>query len=117
MIHGRACYRTFKITGARADRVLIEDSDTLFVGRNMVKLLSRCDHATLLSSTIGAELEKKVDHIKKSHTADAYFLDAVGGWMADYMTDRVDGASCRTRSCAADTPARCATAPATATGI
>jgi cobalamin-dependent methionine synthase I len=31
-----------------------------------------------------------VDHIKKAHTADAYFLDVVGSWMADYMADRVD---------------------------
>jgi len=91
LIHGRACYRTFKLTGVQADRVLIEGSDSLFVGRNMVKLLARCDHATLLASTIGPELERKVDHIKKTHTADAYFLDAVGGWMADYMADRVDG--------------------------
>jgi hypothetical protein len=90
LIHGRGCYRTLRITGTRADRVLVEDSESLFMGRNMARLLARCDHATLLATTIGAELERKVDHIKKTQTADAYFLDAVGGWMADYMADRVD---------------------------
>jgi hypothetical protein len=90
LIHGKACYKTFRITQAGPGRVAIEGSDTLFVGANMVKLLARCDFATLLASTIGPELERKVDHIKKTHTADAYFLDVVGGWMADYMADRVD---------------------------
>ena len=90
LIHGRGCYRTLRIMGTRADRVLVEGSESLFVGRNMARLLARCDHATLLATTIGPELERKVDHIKKTQTADAYFLDAVGGWMADYMADRVD---------------------------
>jgi len=90
LIHGRGCYKTLRIKNVQPDRVTTQDSDTLFVGHNMVKLLGRCDHATLLVCTIGAELEKKVDHIKKTHTADAYFLDVVGSWMADYMADRVD---------------------------
>ncbi|HEY3176903.1 MAG TPA: hypothetical protein VGK94_14195 [Candidatus Polarisedimenticolia bacterium] len=90
LIHGRACYKTFKIIEVRPDRVAVEESDSLFVGANMTKLLARCDYATLLACTIGPELERKVDHIKKTHTADAYFLDVVGSWMADYMADRVD---------------------------
>ncbi|HZI94839.1 MAG TPA: hypothetical protein VFE84_11390 [Patescibacteria group bacterium] len=90
LIHGRACYKTFKIKEVLADRVTIDASDTIFVGSNMVKLLANSDYATLLATTIGPDLERKVDHIKKTHTADAYFLDVVGGWMADYMADRAD---------------------------
>ena len=90
LIHGRACYKTFKIKEVLADRVTIDKSETVFMGANMVKLLARSDYATLLATTIGPELERKVDHIKKTHTADAYFLDVVGGWMADYMADRTD---------------------------
>jgi hypothetical protein len=90
LIHGRACYKTFKIKEVLADRVTIGESDTIFVGSNMVKLLAKSDYATLLATTIGPDLERKVDHIKKTHTADAYFLDVVGGWMADYMADRAD---------------------------
>ena len=90
LIHGRACYKTYKIIEVRADKVVLAGSDTLLAGGNTVRLLSKCDFVTLLACTIGPELEKKVDQIKKTHTADAYFLDVVGGWMADYMTDRVD---------------------------
>ena len=90
LIHGKACYKTLTIKEVLHDRVTIDGSDTLFIGANMVKLLANCDYATLLACTIGSELEKKVDHIKKTHTADAYFLDVVGGWMADYMADKAD---------------------------
>jgi len=90
LIHGRACYKTYRIVDVQRDRVTTEASDTIFFGANMVKLLAKSDYATLLATTIGPELERKVDHLKKTHTADAYFLDVVGGWMADYMADRVD---------------------------
>ena len=90
LIHGRGCYRTLRLTGPREDRVEAEGTDTLFKGRNMLKLLSGCDYATLLAATIGPELERRIDHIKRAHTADAYFLDVVGSWMADHMADRVD---------------------------
>ncbi|HET6372776.1 MAG TPA: vitamin B12 dependent-methionine synthase activation domain-containing protein [Candidatus Polarisedimenticolia bacterium] len=90
LIHGRACYKTFPIKDVRSDRVILQESETLFIGKNMVKLLARSDYVTLLACTIGSELEKKIDHIKKTHTADAYFLDVVGSWMADYMADKVD---------------------------
>jgi hypothetical protein len=90
LIHGRACYKTFRIVDRGKDRVVTDASESIFLGSNMVKLLARSDYATLLATTVGPELERKVDHLKKTHTADAYFLDVVGGWMADYMADRVD---------------------------
>jgi len=90
LIRGRGCYRTFKVTEVGEDHVAIEGSGTLLTGANMVKLLSRCDYVTLLAATIGGDLEARVDDLKTAQTADAYFLDVVGGWMADYMADRVD---------------------------
>lgn len=90
LIRGRGSYRTFRVREVRDDRVALDVSDTLLVGSNMVKLLARSDYATLLATTIGHELEARIDGIKDAHTADAYFLDVVGSWMADYMADRVD---------------------------
>ncbi len=90
MIRGQGCYRTINIRDARQDRVTADESDTLFIGNNMVKLLSRCDHATLLAATIGPALEQSIEELKQDDVADAYFLDVVGSWMADYMADRVD---------------------------
>jgi hypothetical protein len=91
LIEGQGCYRTLRLAEAREDRVAAVESDTLFIGRNMVKLLSRCDYATLLAATIGPKLEQRIDDLKGARVSDAYFLDVVGGWMADYMADRVDG--------------------------
>jgi hypothetical protein len=91
LIHGQGCYRTLKLTGVRGDRVVAGESDTLFLGKNMVKLLERCEYATLLAASIGPELERRIDDLKVTHVSDAYFLDVVGGWMADYMAERVDG--------------------------
>ncbi len=90
LIEGRGCYRTFRIQEVLADRVRIPGSDTLFVGANMVKLLRSSDYATLLACTIGGRLEQRIEDLKSADTADAYFLDVVGSWMADYMADRVD---------------------------
>ena len=90
LIHGKACYKTYQIVELLSDRVITDVSGTIFLGSNMVKLLAKSEYATLLATTIGPELERKVDHMKKTHTADAYFLDVVGSWMADYMADKVD---------------------------
>ena len=89
-ILGQGCYRTINIKETRQDRVTTEESENLFIGSNMVKLLSRCDHATLLATTIGPALEQYIEDLKQDDIADAYFLDVVGSWMADYMADRVD---------------------------
>jgi len=89
-ILGQGCYRTINIKETRQDRVTTEESENLFIGNNMVKLLSRCDHATLLATTIGPALEQLIEDLKQDDVADAYFLDVVGSWMADYMADRVD---------------------------
>ena len=90
LIHGRGCYRTLRVTGVLDDRVITAESDQLFVGKNMLKLLGRCEYATLLAVTIGSELEERIDVLKGTNVSDAYFLDVVGGWMADYMAEKVD---------------------------
>jgi len=89
LIKGKACYRTFKITGMSADRVVIEESDQLFSGGNMVRLLKDCEYATLLVSTIGLDMVERIEELKKSSLTDAYYLDRVGAWMADYMAEQV----------------------------
>jgi len=89
LIRGKACYRTFKITGMSADRVVIEESDQLFSGGNMVRLLKDCEYATLLVSTIGLDMVERIEELKKSSLTDAYYLDRVGAWMADYMAEQV----------------------------
>jgi len=87
LIKGKACYRTFWIKGAEVDRITISESDRLFRGNNMVRLLKDCDYATLLVCTIGNNLVEKVEELKRTSLADAYYLDRVGAWMADFMAE------------------------------
>lgn len=89
LIKGRACYRTFRIRGITAERVNIEESGHLFMGKNMVRLLKDCDYATLMVCTIGNEIVERIEELKNSSLTDAYYLDRVGAWMADYMAEQV----------------------------
>jgi cobalamin-dependent methionine synthase I len=56
----------------------------------MVKLLKKCDYATLLVCTMGPGFEKKIDEIKETEPAEAFYLDRIGAWMADYFADPVE---------------------------
>ena len=89
LIRGRACYRTFEIKGISGDIVTISDSNSVFRGVNMVRLLKNCDYATLLVCTIGQDIVEKIEEAGKSSLADAYYLDRVSAWMADYMAEQV----------------------------
>jgi len=89
LIRGRACYRTFEIKGISGDIVTISDSNSVFRGVNMVRLLKNCDYATLLVCTIGKDIVEKIEEAGKSSLADAYYLDRVSAWMADYMAEQV----------------------------
>lgn len=89
LIKGKGCYRTFKIEGTSDDTVIIAESDHLFSGNNMVRLLKNCDYATLLVCTIGKDIADKVEEVEKTSLSDAYYLDRVGAWMADYMAEQV----------------------------
>ena len=90
LIHGKGSYRTVKIEKIHKERVTSDISDTLFQGSNMVKLLKNCDYATLLVCTMGPEFEKKIDEIKENEPAEAFYLDRIGAWMADYFADPVE---------------------------
>jgi len=91
LIHGRGVFTTFRLKGVGAEAILSDDAGGLFKGANMVKLLGGCDFATLMAATIGPDLENEVERIQKAgELTDAYALEMVGGWMADYMADKVD---------------------------
>jgi hypothetical protein len=90
LISGKGCYRTVKIEKIFKDHVSCDISTTLFQGSNMVKLLKKCDYATLLVCTMGPEFENKIDEIKEKEPAEAFYLDRVGAWMADYFADPVE---------------------------
>lgn len=87
LIKGKACYRTFRIKEVTADRIAISESERLFYGNNMVRLLKDCDYATLLVCTIGNNIVEKVEELRRTSLADAYYLDRVGAWMADFMAE------------------------------
>jgi len=89
LIKGKACYRTFRIDKVVTDRVIIIESELLFRGNNMVRLLKDCAYATLLVCTIGKEIDERIEELKNSSLVDAYYLDRVGAWMADYMAEQV----------------------------
>ena len=92
LIHGRGVYLTIELsrTGAGAD-VTAPGAPGLFSGADMAGLLGGCPRATLLAVTIGGELEVEVERLDKAgDITEAYLLEMVGGWMADYMADRLD---------------------------
>ena len=89
LITGAACYRTFKVEEVKGDRVVIPESDSMFRGENMLRLLKKCDYATLLVCTIGETIVKKIEVLTKSSLADAYYLERVAALMADYMAEQV----------------------------
>ncbi len=89
LIIGAACYRTFKVEEVKGDRVVIPESDSMFRGENMLRLLKKCDYATLLVCTIGETIVKKIEVLTKSSLADAYYLERVAALMADYMAEQV----------------------------
>ncbi len=90
LIQGKGIYRTFQVQEVLEDRVIIPESNKLFSGKNMSKLLKKCPFVTLMACTIGPALEDKVESIKVEHPSDAFYLEVVGGWMADYMAEQLD---------------------------
>ena len=75
--------------GLAEERVSISESDTLFRGENMLRLLKKCDYATLLVCTIGENIVKKIELLAKSSITDAFYLERVAAWMADYIAEQV----------------------------
>lgn len=89
LIEGNGCYVTFPLMRDEK-RVWLKEGLEIFDAPSIQKLLKTCDYVTLLLATIGPSLENKVDLIKVEDPSGAYYLETVGGWMADYMTDKVD---------------------------
>lgn len=90
LIEGNGCYLTLPLVRDAEKGVFIKEAPEVFEAPSIQKLLKNCDYATLLLSTIGPKLEDKVDSIKVDDASGAYYLETVGGWMADYITDKVD---------------------------
>ncbi len=84
LIQGKGIYKTFMLDEAMRNCGLFE-------GKSMEKLLATSERVTLLACTIGNALEDECDRLKENDEATlAFLLDAVGGWMADYMADQTD---------------------------
>lgn len=96
LIRGRGIYKTIAISATTGEEGQIEiigadhDLEGLFAGK-IVGLLEECDYVSLLCCTIGPELEAEVERLQTANDmTGAYILEMVGGWMADYMADRID---------------------------
>ncbi len=88
LIRGAACYRTFRIEAIADPRVRIAESDSVFIGENMIRLLKNCDYSTLLVCTIGEAIVRKIEEISVNSIADAYYLERVAALMADYVAEQ-----------------------------
>ncbi len=87
LIHGKGVYATYSLSPEGDE----PDLTGLFSGEKIVKLMTECDYVTLLVCTIGPDLETEVEKLQeKDGMSSAYSLEMVGGWMADYMADRLD---------------------------
>jgi len=87
LIEGKACYRTFRIIEATDEYVIIDESKDLFRTGNVVRLLRDCDYATLLVCTIGKKIEEKIEELQNVSISEAFYLDRIAAWMADYMAE------------------------------
>ena len=91
LIQGKGVYKTYQLTNAKDGYPTGPALDDLFSSDKIAKILSDCDYVTLLVSTIGPALETEVEKLQdKGDLTGAYALEMVGGWMADYMADRID---------------------------
>ncbi len=90
LIEARALYRTFRLVKEPGKVPAVEGMPGLFFGTKIVELMQKSDYVTLLLTTIGPRLPEQVDATIKQEPTDAFYLEHVGGWMADYLADRVE---------------------------
>ncbi|MEE8483172.1 MAG: vitamin B12 dependent-methionine synthase activation domain-containing protein [Nitrospinota bacterium] len=90
LIEAKAVYRTFKLVKPEGEPPGIEESPGLFFGKKIAKDLGACDWVTLLLATIGPALPDRADELKNDEASDSFFLENVGGWMADYLAEKVN---------------------------
>lgn len=90
LIHGKACYSTFRIKSISENKVILDKSETLIKGGKMVNILKDCEYCSIFVSTIGTELESYVSKMAKDNPSGAFYLEQVGNWMAEYMAEAVN---------------------------
>jgi len=90
LIDAKAVYRTFRLHKEEGKPPGLKESPGLFFGKKIAALLDECDYVSLLVTTIGPQLPDRVEQIISTDPTDAFYLGHVGGWMADYLADRVD---------------------------
>ncbi len=81
LIDAKAIYRTFRLVKEKGISPGVEGAPGL---------LEKCDYVSLMLTTIGSALPDRTDATIKTEATDAFYLEGVGGWMADYLADRVE---------------------------
>ena len=90
IIDAKAVYRTFRLARKDGEFPGVEGAPGLFFGKKISGLMEKCDFVSLLLTTIGPALPKMADDLMKKEPTDGFYLEHVGGWMADYLADRVE---------------------------
>lgn len=90
VIDAKAVYRTFRLVKSAGEFPGVEGAPGLFFGRKISELMEKCDYVSLLLTTIGPKLPQMADDLIKNEPTDGFYLEHVGGWMADYLADRVE---------------------------
>ncbi len=90
LIEPKAIYQTFKLTKEDNHPPGVEGSPGLFFGKKISEMFEPCEYVTLLCTTIGPGIPDRTDELKTKEPTDSFYLEYVGGWMADYMAEKVD---------------------------
>jgi len=90
LIEPKALYRTFRIVKQKNGPPGLEDSPGLFFGKKIAEMMEACDYVTLMVTTIGPALPNMTEELKEAEPTESFYLEHVGGWMADYMAEKVD---------------------------
>jgi hypothetical protein len=90
LIDAKAIYTTLKVVKKEGEFPGVKNAPGFFFGKKIAELINACDYVTLLLTTIGPALPDKTDELSKIEPTDSFYLEHVGGWMADYLADRVE---------------------------
>ncbi len=90
LMYAKAAYRTFRLVEKEGETPCLKESRNLFLGKKIAALLGGCDYVTLLLVTIGPALPDKADELKKTDPTDSFFLEQVGGWLANHLAVHID---------------------------
>lgn len=94
LIHPSGSWAYVQIERIEDDRLLSPQAGRLFRGDSMRKLLARSDYATLMTVTIGPELERESSRLAgEANLTESYILDAIGSLLADETADRIESSS------------------------